>query len=177
MLLRAPTPGDTGFLQELWDDVDTWLLSQSRPYIPESQARKARRLDAGLESVDPTALWLVAEADDQALGVAGLWQIDLHNRRAQVAVTLKPDARGVGYGREVLALLCKYAFQLRGLHRLHAETLDANLPMRRAAEAVGFVREGVLRGSDWQPGGWCDVVVYGLLVDDWLRSGGGAPGV
>lgn len=166
-MLRAPTPDDTGFLQSLWDDVDTWVLAQARPYVPESQARKARRLNAALDGSDPSTLWLVVEAESQAVGVAGLSQIDLHNRRAEVAVTLRPQARGRGHGRDALAVLCDYAFTLRGLHRLETETLGTNVAMQRVAEAVGFVREGVRRARDWQPSGWCDIVVYGLLVDEW----------
>jgi RimJ/RimL family protein N-acetyltransferase len=170
VLLRAATPDDTGFLQRLWDDVDTWLIAQSRPYVPESQAHKARRLEAALDGSNATTLLLVVEADGQAAGVAALSGIDLHNRRADVAVTLMPEARGAGYGREALAALCDYSFRLRGLHRLGAETLATNIAMQRVAESVGFVREGVLRAQDWQPAGWCDVVVYGLLAEEWAAS-------
>lgn len=167
MLARAPTPDDTGFLQTLWDDVETWLWSQSRPYVPESQAKKRRRLESAQEGPDPGGLWLLVEADGEPVGVAGLWQLDLHNRRAQVALTLKPEARGLGYGKDTLTVLCEYGFGLRGLHRLQAETLDTNLAMRHVAESVGFTREGLLRRQDWHPTGWRDVVVYGMLADEW----------
>lgn len=174
MLLRAATPSDTGFLQGLWDDVDTWLLAQSRPYVPESQAHKARRLEAALDGPNANTLLLVVEADGQVVGVASLSGIDLHNRRADVAVSLAPQARGAGYGREALATLCDYGFRLRGLHRLCAETLSTNIAMQRVAESVGFVREGVRRAQDWQPAGWCDVVVYGLLADEWAEGHSGS---
>lgn len=173
VLLRARNPDDIGFLQSLWDDAGTWVLAQARPYVPESQAGKARRLEAAGGSPDAASLWLVVEAAGQAVGVAGLSEIDLHNRRAQVAVTLLPESRGKGHGKDALGVLCDYAFRLRGLHRLGAETLGTNLAMQRVAESVGFVREGLRRASDWQPGGWCDVVVYGLLADEWRdRSAG-----
>jgi len=167
VLLRARTPDDVGFLQSLWDDAETWVLAQARPYVPESQARKARRLEAAGDEADPRNMWLIVEAGDRAVGITGLSEIDLHNRRAQVAVTLLPEARGKGYGRDALAVLCDYAFRLRGLHRLDAETLATNVAMQRIAESLGFVREGLRRASDWQPGGWCDVVVYGLLAEEW----------
>ncbi len=177
VLLRAANPDDTGFLQTLWDDVDTWILSQARPYVPESQARKARRLNAALEGHDTSTLWLVVETESGPAGVAGFGHIDMHNRRADVALALVPEARGKGHGRDALTVLCDYAFRLRALHRLEAETLAVNLPMQRLAESVGFVREGLRRARDWHPDGWCDVVVYGLLADDWRGSGAGATGV
>lgn len=172
VLLRAAAPDDTGFLQTLWDDVETWVLSQARPYVPESEARKARRLNAAVEGSDTGSLWLVVEVEGRAVGVAGLGEIDLHNRRAEVALTLLPQARGQGHGRDALAVLCDYAFRLRGLHRLETETLATNVAMQRVAESVGFVHEGVLRARDWQPGGWCDIVAYGLLADEWRGNPG-----
>ncbi len=171
VLLRAATPDDTGFLQSLWDDVDTWVLSQARPYVPESQARKARRLNAALESSDTSTLWLVVEAESRPVGVGGFGHIDLHNRRAEVALALVREARGKGHGKDTLTVLCDYAFRLRGLHRVETETLAVNVPMQRLAESMGFVREGLRRARDWQPAGWCDVVVYGLLADEWRGAG------
>ena len=155
------------FLQSLWEDVDTWLSAQSRPYVPESAANKRKRLLATDDGGGGQAVWLLVEVDNRLVGVAGLWDIDMHNRRAQVAVTLHPKERGAGYGRDALGVLCDYGFRLRGLHRLQAETLVTNIAMQRVVEGAGFRREGVLRCQEWQSAGWCDVVVYGLLDDEW----------
>ena len=167
MLLRAGEPEDVEFLQSLWADVDTWLSAQTRPYVPESEATKRQRLSAAQNSSPAQNLWLVVEVAERPIGVAGLWDIDMHNRRAQVAVTLHPQERGAGLGRDTLAVICDYAFRLRGLHRLQAETLVTNIAMQRTVEGAGFRREGVLRCQEWQSAGWCDVVVYGLLDDEW----------
>jgi RimJ/RimL family protein N-acetyltransferase len=64
-------------------------------------------------------------------------------------------------------LLCRYGFQLRGLHRLQIETVADNEAMIKTAVAAGFTREGVLRRSAWLDGQFVDEVIYGLLADEW----------
>jgi RimJ/RimL family protein N-acetyltransferase len=63
-------------------------------------------------------------------------------------------------------VLCRYGFAIRGLHRLQLETLVDNHAMIKVAGRVGFVQEGVLRGSEWVNGGFADAVIFGLLAAD-----------
>ncbi len=100
-------------------------------------------------------------------GTATLWGIDNHNRSAHIGLGLLPEARGKGYGTDVVATLCHYGFVVRGLQRLQIETLADNHAMLRAAERNGFVREGVLRSSAWVLGEFLDEVLLGLLVQEW----------
>ena len=57
---------------------------------------------------------------------------------------------------EVLQLLCRYGFVVRGLHRLQIETLVDNLPMLAAAAGVGFLTEGARRQAAWAKGSFTD---------------------
>ena len=101
-------------------------------------------------------------------GDAVLWGIDLHNRNAHIGLGLRPALRR-GLGRDIVRTLCDYAFSTRGLHRVGLETLADNTAMIGAAEALGFVREGLLRQAGWVNGGFLDEVVFGLLADEWRR--------
>ena len=127
-----------------------------------------------LHIVDPSddaACFSVVELAGSALvGEALLWGIDLHNRSAHVGIALLPSFRGQGLSVEVLHLVCRYAFVVRGLHRLQMETLVDNESMLAAAGRLGFEREGVLRGAAWTNGHFTDVAVLGLLASDWRDS-------
>jgi len=96
--------------------------------------------------------------------------IDLHNRSAHVGISLLPQFRGQRLSVEVLHLLCRYGFVVRGLHRLQVETLVDNAPMLAAAARLGFERDGVLRGAAWANGQFTDEAVLGLLASDWSDS-------
>ncbi len=64
---------------------------------------------------------------------------------------------------EALALVVAFAWTVPDLHRLELHVEPSNVASARAAERVGFAREGLLRG--WLPVGpdRRDVHLYGLV--------------
>jgi RimJ/RimL family protein N-acetyltransferase len=127
----------------------------------------------GAESADAdadAAIFSVVElATGELAGEALLWGIDLHNRCAHVGISLRPAVRGRGLGVDVVRLLCRYGFAIRGLRRLQLETLADNHAMIAVAEKLGFTREGTTRESSWVNGGFADDVIFGLLAEEFGR--------
>ena len=146
--LRARHEDDIPILRtELYDDVAGSARADSRPWRPLPPGSKDPRLTG--DDTDPANVpFSVVELEGGTLvGIAALWGIDTHHRSAHIGMGLRPSARGKGYGTDVVAVLCHYAFVVRSLHRLQIETLADNTAMLRSAERNGFVREGVLRSS------------------------------
>lgn len=52
------------------------------------------------------------------------------------------DCRGKGYAREAIELVCTFAFQKLGLHRIQAGVISGNYRSVKALEACGFRLEG-----------------------------------
>lgn len=176
VVLRAHLRSDLAVLQPiLREDVATVALMEDAAWVPRSLASVEARFDRRL-SEDPTGeeVWFVVQKreDPEAcpIGEAGLWGVDLHRRQAHLGLVLGRDCRGAGLGRDVIRVLCDYAFRVRGLHRLQADTLTLNSAMREAACATGFREEGVLREAAWYDGAYVDGLVLGLLDRDWWGS-------
>jgi RimJ/RimL family protein N-acetyltransferase len=169
--LRARQPEDIPVLQaELYDDVATRARADTRPWVP-IPPDPALSPYSVTGVVDDAALFSVVTVDQGELaGEALLWGIDLHNRLAHVGLALLPSFRGRGWSVEVLRLLCRYGFEVRGLNRLQLETTADNTPMIRAAERAGFAVEGVLRQAGWVLGQFADEIVLGLIASDWRGS-------
>ena len=165
VILRARRDTDVPILHAgLYDDVATRLLVSGRPWRP-LQLGQSPFLPGPDED---TVVFTIADPSGVTpLGDAVLWGIDSHNRLGHLGVSLLPEHRGRGYAGEAVRLLCRYGFQLRGLHRLQIETLADNTAMIKTAVAAGFTREGVLRRSAWLDGQFVDDVIYGLLADEW----------
>ncbi len=66
-----------------------------------------------------------------------------------------------------MELLCHYGFRFRNLHRIELETLATNAAMRKLAERCGFVLEGIQREQAYDGDGFADIVLYGLLRQEW----------
>ncbi|KDN82175.1 GNAT family N-acetyltransferase [Kitasatospora cheerisanensis] len=155
-------------LSELYNDVELSARSEGRPWRPVAPGPK----DPKAIDDDPSIVQfsVVELGTDTLVGLAGVWGIDLHHRSAHLGLGLLGAARGKGYGTDVVNTLCRYGFDVRGLHRLQIDTLADNHAMIRAAERVGFVREGVLRSAGWVMGEFLDAAVYGLLAEEWRSA-------
>ena len=166
VVLRARREDDARVLHaELYEDTDTWVRSDTRPWVPVPFGTASPHWPGEeAPSASDAAIFAVAElATGELAGEALLWSIDLHNRSAHLGLSLRPACRGRGLGEDTVRVLCRYGFAIRGLHRLQLETLSDNHAMIAAAERVGFTREGTSRGSSWVNGRWTDDVIFGLL--------------
>ena len=164
--LRARSEDDGRILHaELYDDTDTWVRSDTRPWVPVPFGPGSPHWTGDeAPSASDAAVFAVTElATGELAGEALLWGIDLHNRSAHLGLSLRPVWRGRGLGGDTVRVLCRYGFAIRGLRRLQLETLTDNHAMIAAAERAGFTREGVTRSSGWVNGRWADDVIFGLL--------------
>jgi RimJ/RimL family protein N-acetyltransferase len=117
---------------------------------------------------DDTACFSIVDlADNELAGEALLWNIDSHNRTAHIGISLRPASRGKGLGTDVVHVLCHYGFTIRGLNRLQIETLADNTPMLTSATRNGFKQEGTLRKAAWIEGTFVDMIILGLLANEW----------
>ena len=168
--LRARHDSDIPVLHSaLYDDVETRASADSRPWRPIPLGPDSPYRVTGPD--EHAACFSAVElATGELAGEALLWDIDLHNRTAHVGISLLPAFRGRGLGTDVVRVLCRYGFAIRGLHRLQAETLADNDAMIQAAGRAGFTREGALRRSAWVSGDFADEVILGLLATEWKAS-------
>lgn len=81
-------------------------------------------------------------------------------------------ATGQHYGRRLLAAVVDAVFQDTDAHRLWLGVFPENLRARRAYEAVGFVAEGVARGSAFFGGVHRDELTMSILRPDWESRAG-----
>jgi RimJ/RimL family protein N-acetyltransferase len=83
-----------------------------------------------------------------------------------IGIMLIPEARGHGYGSEAQRLLADYLFAATEVDRVEASTDVDNVAEQRALEKAGYIREGVLRGSQERRGVKHDLVCYARLRSD-----------
>ena len=165
--LRSRLPDDIPVLHaELYNDVTTRVHADSRPWRPIPPDPELSPYAAPAED-DTVFFSVVAVHEHELAGEALLWGIDQHNRLAHLGLALRPSFRGRGWSVEVLRLLCRYGFDVRGLNRLQLETAADNRSMIAAATRAGFETEGTLRQASWILGNYVDTVIMGLLAGNW----------
>jgi RimJ/RimL family protein N-acetyltransferase len=77
-----------------------------------------------------------------------------------------PDApAGVSLIIELAGL--GYAFETLGMRRLHCEVLSGNQQIINLHKKAGFTQEGCLRQARQTPRGLEDVIIFGMLDEEW----------
>jgi RimJ/RimL family protein N-acetyltransferase len=176
VLLRAETVEDVEALYPIRSaDVDLHMLSSGRQWRPEAledvlrMAAKRTPEDAKGDArfTVETTVDVPGLPAGSVIGNTSLFDIDLHQRCATLGMRFLATGRGHGFGTEALRLLCDYGFRIRGLHRLQCDTLARNGPMIAVATKAGFRQEVRMREAGWVDGEWEDLLLFGLLAEDW----------
>ena len=107
------------------------------------------------------------DVTEEYLGQCALILPDERAHTAEITIVLTSAARGRGEAGKALADLMEYAFRKKGYRRLTFRCLSANLPAIKLCERAGFVREGTLRGHMLTREGLCDVLLYGILKEEY----------
>ncbi len=96
--------------------------------------------------------------------------IDRENRVADVGILIgAPGARGTGLGREAWGLALDHLFRSEDMRKVTGGASAANAPMIRIFEHWGMLLEGTRRKQDLIDGEPCDVVLFGILREEWGR--------
>ena len=104
-------------------------------------------------------------ADGKVIGLLTL--ITREHQQGELGYALGVDFRGRGYATEAAGALVDYAFSELRLHRIQATTSSANPDSYRVMERLGMRREGKMREATFGDGAWHDVLVYGILAQEW----------
>jgi RimJ/RimL family protein N-acetyltransferase len=67
-----------------------------------------------------------------------------------------------------LKLILDFGFKKLGLVRIYAKVMHPNTASAKLLESVGFKYEGKLRKSVYRWGKWFDMLIYGLLKEEYV---------
>jgi RimJ/RimL family protein N-acetyltransferase len=178
--LRAVAEGDLPLLVRWMNDPEVryWLHHSDRPDATEETVRGRFGLtDDGF----PNTVWMIetlrvlphdpahsGQAEGRPVGHVGLLGVDPHHKRAELAISIgEKDCWSRGYGTDAIRAVLRHGFEALGLRRIDLHTDADNARGIRCYEKCGFVREGVMRERRLRYGKPLDMVMMGLLRDEW----------
>lgn len=163
--LTALTEPDLDQLQVFFQDMNAlyyYIPTTARPLNRHQLEKLLDDWNDGTES-----FVFAVRYEGELIGLVNMDGLDWTNSHAEIGIALtRPDARGRGLAGEALQLLMRYAYQELGLQRLWARIIEDNQASLRLFERMGFQREGRLRGHVLRGGKHRDMLIYGLLRDD-----------
>ncbi len=131
-----------------------------------SYEKRSEMLRKSLETQRQT-FSIVAIDNDKFIGHCGLFDIDSINRRARLYIVIGEQAyQNNGNGREAVALLVDYGFNLLNLNSIMIDVFAFNARAMKCYQKVGFRPIGVLRQSRIIGGEKLDVIMMDILAEE-----------
>lgn len=93
----------------------------------------------------------------------------IRDRRAELGYWLAAPAWGHGFATEAAQAIIDFGFRELGLARVYAQVIAGNRSSIGVLDKLGMVNEGVKRQHVSKARRLHDVVLYGLLRDEWLN--------
>ena len=156
----------------LWEEDLLFLrLYSSHLARPRSEAALADWVEAIGRAPDEIVLAIRLIESNKLIGTLGVHEIERANQVAWLSIAIGDSVYlGQGYGYEATQLALAYAFNELNLYRLNLTVFSYNSRAIKLYEKCGFKREGVFREYLQRDGQRYDMVLYGLLRQEWSAS-------
>jgi len=174
LVLRELRADDARAVAERAGDrrVARYLLAVPSPY-PVGLATRwiAGRLLWWAQGRGVTLAIAAREAPNDLLGSVSLRRY-ARDRRAELGYWLGVESWGKGYATEAAGALVDFGFSELGLSRIYAHVLEGNEASCRVLDKLGMINEGIRRQHVRKGKKLVDVVLFGMLRDEWLERQG-----
>ena len=164
--LRDLVPGDADLLYA-WrqaPEVGRWMSDADFPSEDDHRSWFDR-----LRAATDMRGWMITR-DGKPSGLLTFSGLGGPHRRAEWNWFLgDAEARGRGVGRAAQVLGLDRAFDDLKLHKVFAEVMADNDAALKAQSGAGFRREGYLPGHVLKDGQPRDVVIVGILAEEWRQ--------
>jgi len=161
LLLRPPRSSDVPAVFAACQDPE--IARWTTVPVPYALADAHRWVEVEVPlgwSGSTAPVWHVTDPADPSTVLAsiGLHHLDLEHGDGEVGYWTVPAARGRGITTAAVRLVCRWAFDELGLHRVDWAAAVGNRASRRVAEKAGFAVEGTTRQR---------LVTHGRREDAW----------
>lgn len=128
----------------------------------------------GLNINQATRILAIRTLDGMYIGNIELSNIDMRCGNAEIGLIIgEKQERGKGYGKDAIMTVLKFAFDEFGLHRVYARVLEYNNSAISCFKSCGFTEEGRERKSFLSQGKRFDVVIMGILENEFHKTPAG----
>jgi len=164
--LRALEPDDVDYLYKWENNPEIWKVSATLSPFSRFVLSQYIADTINQDVFESHQLRLVVEDNRTGfpIGLVDLYDIAVPDMRASVGISVNEDScRQKGYATSALTLISRYAFDVLGLHQLHARISINNIASRRLFAKCGFSECGILREWHRTANGWEDQVEVQLI--------------
>jgi ribosomal-protein-alanine N-acetyltransferase len=112
---------------------------------------------------------VISKKTNSFIGVAVIKNIDKKNRIAELGYCIDKAYWNKGFTEMSVYLLLEYAFTRLNINRIEIRVDCENKKTINFMDKLGAMQEGKLRQAVFNNGKFCDIYLYSIIHDDYLR--------
>lgn len=167
--LRAIQERDIEMLRSMKNDP--WMEKMVVGWCPPISSFQQKRWFESLTIDCDNMLFMIETDEAGTVGYTKLASIDWKNRSAHGGIMIqKKENMSKGIATDAYMTVLRYAFMELNLNRVDGSILDYNKASQKVLiEKVGYKKEGVKRKAIYKDGKYHDLIIVGILKEDYLR--------
>ena len=139
IVLRKLEPDDLPQLYKWENDTDAWQDGDTHNPLSEADLREyILRTTGDIYQDGQLRLMICSSAKEEAIGCVDLYDVDIRNRKAAVAIYVASEYRCQGVAREALEKLKSYVVNILCFRLLYAMVREENIISLNLFQSVGF---------------------------------------
>lgn len=147
-------------------DMSTMTLEKAKEFCKRSSGDISFGEDAAVH-------YAIAESDsDEYMGTISLKNIDMKNRSAEFAISVRPKFHGTNTAGRATRLILQKGFGEFRIHRIYLSVFSTNARAIQFYEKCGFRYEGESRDGIRKNERFINLKWYSMLDTDFETSGG-----
>ena len=166
--LNAFEKDDLPTMRRWYEDSQFARLFDASPAVPRNLSRLETWLEDETKTPDVLLFAIRSRHDDRLVGLLTIDGIIWAHQVAWLSIGIgEAEARGKGYGYDAMRLALNFAFNELNLHRIQLTVFSYNAAALALYNKLGFTHEGTYRQFLQRDGQRHDMLLYGLLRDEW----------
>lgn len=166
ILLKVVEPEDA---EPIFNTIDNEreYLKEWLPFVEETHdISYTKTFIEHTIAADSSDLTFTISYKNQFVGIIGLKDTDMGNRKTEIGYWLSEKFQHKGIITRSCMALIEYAFNDINLHRIQLKAATKNFKSQAVAQRLGFMLEGIERDGELHSHGFVDLKVFSLLKED-----------
>jgi len=162
--------------EKKWEE---WFDTKTRRFLeyqldlpPLSLAEYTEQLKDVCEFKDTsnTISFAIDNLKGEFVGWVNMFKGNPKHGNFSFGISIFPAHRRQGYAEDAIRLILKYGFYELRYHKCNSECLADNHESVQLHKKLGFQEEGRKRKTVYMDGKFHDIILFGLLVDEFLPT-------
>lgn len=165
--LQQMTSSDLEAFVKIESELKTLLLANDDIPFPNTFEDHSSFFQSISGKKEEFFFGIFEKSSNELIGSCAVYAINWKNSTCSVGISIGEQWHGKGLGTDAMKTLIHFIFNYISINKIKLQVFSFNKGAIRSYEKCGFTKEGILRNELFRFGQFHDVVLFGLLREEW----------